>query len=125
MPSPTTTRGLLGLFPQGADPPTIDTRATTLLVRSPTYLSLQEILTAGAGGRSARGGASGCRGPREEGRSGTGERSKGEGWSGRRDDALDAEMEEDRMPAGEQGWGYDMLTASPWGTQENSEEERH
>ena len=68
MPSPTFMRGLLRLFPQGADPTTNNTRATTPPVQLPTYLSLQAILVAGSGGRSARGGASSRRGPREEGR---------------------------------------------------------
>ena len=53
MPSPTTTRGLLGHFPRGADPPANDRRATTLPVRSPTSLSLRVILAAGAWGRGA------------------------------------------------------------------------
>ena len=68
-----------------------------------------------------RGGASGRRDPREEGRIGTGEGAESEGWSGKSDDASDAETEEDRIPAGEQGWGYDTLTASPWGMQESGE----
>ena len=33
MPSPTTTRGLLGNFPRGVDPPATDQRATTTPVR--------------------------------------------------------------------------------------------
>ena len=55
MPSPTTTRGLLGHFPRGADPPAIDRRATTPPVQSLTSSSLRAILAAGAGGRSAWG----------------------------------------------------------------------
>ena len=73
MPSPTTTRGLLGHFPRGMDPPANDRRVTTPSVRLPTYLSLQAISASRAGGRSARGGASDCTGLREEGRGGTGE----------------------------------------------------
>ena len=75
---PTTARGPLGLFLHGADPPATNQRATTLPVRSPTYLYLQEILAAGAGGRGVRGGASGRKGLREEG-----ERSAGEGGRNR------------------------------------------
>ena len=67
MPSPTTAQGLLGNFPRGADPPANDPRATTPPVGYPTYLSLLSILAAKAGVRSARGGASGRRGPREVG----------------------------------------------------------
>ena len=67
MPSPTTVRGLLGHSPRGADPPATDLSAPTPPVQSPTSLSLRAILAAGAGGRSARGGASGRKGPREEG----------------------------------------------------------
>ena len=76
MPSSTTARGLLGHFPQGADPPAIDPRVTTPPLRSPTSLSLREISAAGAGGRSARGEASGHRGPREVGRGGEGGEAK-------------------------------------------------
>ena len=72
MPSPTTTRGLLGLFPQGADLPSNNPHVTTPPVRSPKSSSLRLILAAGAGVRSARGGVSGHRGLREEGRSGEG-----------------------------------------------------
>ena len=67
MPPPTTSRGILVIFPQGADPPVTNQRATTPPVRSLTSLSLRVILAAGAGGRGARGGASGRKGPREEG----------------------------------------------------------
>ena len=38
--------------------------------------------------------------------------AESEVWSGRSDDASDAETEEE-------GWGHNMLTASPWGTQES------
>ena len=68
-------------------------------------------MAAGAGGRSARGGASGRRGPREEGRSGEGGEAKSEVWSRESGDALDAESEEG-------GRGHATLTALPWGTQE-------
>ena len=111
MPSPTTTRGLLVLFPRGVDPPANNPRATTPPVRSPTSLSLWEILAAGAGGRSARGGGERPQGPAGEEE----ERNRGgggsEGWSGRSDDESDAET-------AEEGWGHDMLTALPWGTKE-------
>ena len=53
MPSPTTARGLLGHFPQGADPPATDQCATTPPVRLLTSLSLRAISTAGTGGRGA------------------------------------------------------------------------
>ena len=54
MPPPTTMRGLLGPFPQGADPPTTDPCATTLPVRFPTSSSLREISAARDGGRRVR-----------------------------------------------------------------------
>ena len=54
MPSPTTERGLLGIFPRGADPPATNQRATTLPVLSPTSLSLRAILAAGARGWGER-----------------------------------------------------------------------
>ena len=57
------------------------------------------VARARARGRSARGGASGRRGPQEEWRRGTGGGDKSEEWSGRSDDTSDAETEEDRMPA--------------------------
>ena len=104
MPSPTTTRGLLGVFPRGAEPPANNPRKTTPPVGLPSSLSLRAISVAGDGGRSARGGASGRKGPWEEGRGRTGEGDKSEGWSGGRDKALDTETEEDGMPAWEQ-WG--------------------
>ena len=72
MPSPTTTRVLLGIFLRGADLPANKPHATAPPVRSPTSSSLRTILAAGAGGRSARGEASGRRGPREVGRIGDG-----------------------------------------------------
>ena len=40
------------------------------------------------------------------------EEADSEGWSGRSDNALDAETEEE-------GWGQDTLTVLPWGTQES------
>ena len=73
MPSPTTTQGLLEIFLRGADPPSTNPRVTTPPVQLPRSSSLRAILASGDGGRSARGGASGRKGPREEGRRGTGE----------------------------------------------------
>ena len=67
---------------------------------------------AGAGGRSARGGASVRRGLQEDVRSVKGGEADSEGWSGESDDALYLEMEEE-------GWKNDSLTALPWGTQES------
>ena len=71
MPSPTTARGLLGLFPRGAYPPATDQRATTPPVRLPTYSSLRSDI----GGRG-----------RGKGRVGRGEWSQGpkERWWGER-----------------------------------------
>ena len=43
MPSPKMARGLLGIFPRGADPPATAQRATTPPVQSPTSLYLQAI----------------------------------------------------------------------------------
>ena len=114
MPSPTITRGLLGLFPQDGDPPANNPRVTTQYVRLPTSLSLRAISAAGAGGRSARGGAICRRVPREEGRSGKGGEAESEGWSRRSDGTSDEEIEEE-------GWGHETLTTSPWGTQESGE----
>ena len=114
MPSPTTTHGLLGIFPRGADPHANDPHATTLPVRSPTFSSLRAISAARARGRSTRGGASVRRGPREEGRSEEGGEAERKGWSGGSDDASDADTEEE-------GWVHTMLTASPWGAQESGE----
>ena len=88
MQSPTPTRGLLGIFPQGADLTANNPRATTPPVRSLTYSSLWAISAAGARGRSARGGVSGRRGPWEEGMSGEGGEAESEGWSGRANDSL-------------------------------------
>ena len=102
----------MGNFPRGADPLANNPRTNTPPVQAPTSLSLREILAAGARGRSARGGASGRRGPREVMRSGEGGESESEGWRGGSDDALDAETEEE-------GWGHAPLMASPWGTQES------
>ena len=86
---------LLGFFPRGADPPANDAHATTPPVRLPKSSTLRAILAARDGGGSTRGGASGSKGPREEGRSGKGGEAKSEQWSGRRDDASDAETEEE------------------------------
>ena len=72
MLSPTTSRGMLGLFLRGADPPATDQRATTQPVRSPTSFYLQAILVARDGGGGARGGVGGCRSSRD-GRGGGGE----------------------------------------------------
>ena len=91
MPYPTTARGLLGHFPQDADPPAAEQRATNPPIRLPTSLSLQAISAAADGGRGAWGGASGRKGPREEGG-----RSAGEG--GRNGD-------ETGWPRGEAGTG--------------------
>ena len=114
MLSPTTTRGLLGHFPWGADPPTNDRRATTLPVRSPESVSLRAILASRDGGRSAWAGASGRRAMREVGRGGAGG-DDSKGWSGEigssdaTSDADSGEGEEEPAP----------LTALPWGTQES------
>ena len=114
MLSPTTTRGLLGHFPRGADLPANNQRATTPPVRLPTSLSLRAILEAGAGGRGAWVGASGRRATREVGRGGAGG-DDSEGWSGesgssdRKSDMESEEGKEEHAP----------LTASPWGTKES------
>ena len=63
-----------------------------------------------------RGGVSGSRGPREVGRRGEVGEDESKGWSGRRNDALDAETEEE-------GWGHAPLTALPWGMQESGARE--
>ena len=112
MPYPTTARGLLVHLPRGVDLPANDQRATTPLVRSPTSLSLRAISAAGSGGKSAWGGASGRRAPREVGRGGEGGEAESEGWSGGSYATSDAETEED-------DWGHVPLTALPWGTQES------
>ena len=111
MLSPTTARGLLVHLPQGADPPANNRRATTPTVRSPTSLSLRLISATGAGGKSAWGGASGHRAPREVGRGEEGGEAESEGWSGGSYATSDTETEEE-------GWGHAPLTASPRGTQE-------
>ena len=67
MPSPTTASGLLRHFLRGADPSATDQYVTTPPVWLPTYSSLRAILAARDGGRGARGGANGRKGPREEG----------------------------------------------------------
>ena len=116
MPSLTTTRGLLGHFPQGADPPANDRRATTLPVRFPKSLSLRAILAAGAGDRSAWGGGERPQGPEgggERGRRGGRKRGMEQGERGS-DAKSDAETEE------EEG-DHALLTASPWGTQKIGE----
>ena len=61
MPSPATTRGLLGHFLGGKDPPVADQNISPPPVQSPTYLSLRAVLAAGAGGGGPRGGAGGHR----------------------------------------------------------------
>ena len=114
MPSPTTTMGLLGHFPRGADLPANNQRTTTPPVRLPTSSSLREILAAGDGGWGAWEGASGRRATREVGRGGA-EGDDSEGWSGESgssDTTSDAESEE-----GEEE--HAPLTASPWDTQES------
>ena len=73
LPSPTTTRGLLGHFPRGADPPAIDRRAKITPFRYPTSSSLRAISAAGAGGRGAWARASSRRATGEVGRGGAGE----------------------------------------------------
>ena len=78
MSSPTTTRGLLGIFPRGPDLPATNPSATTLPVQPPTSLSLRAISAAESWERGARGMANSRKGPREEG-----ERRAGEGrWKG-------------------------------------------
>ena len=67
IPSPTITRGLLGHFPRGTDPPANGQHANTPPVQSPTSSSLWAILAAGDGVRSAWMGASGGRATREVG----------------------------------------------------------
>ena len=74
MLSPTTARGLLGIFLRGTDPPATYQRATTLPIQSPTSSSLWSLLAAVAGERGARGKTSGRKSPRD-GRGG----SAGEG----------------------------------------------
>ena len=65
MPSPTTSRGLLGYFTRSTYLPATDQRASPLTVRSPTYLYLRAILAARAGVRGTQGGASGRSSPRD------------------------------------------------------------
>ena len=95
MPSPTTTRGLLGHFSRDADPPANDRRAPTPPVRSLTSSSLRAISAAGDGGRSVWGG-----GERPHGHEGGGGGDGGDGsvgWSGESggsNTTLDAESEE-------------------------------
>ena len=67
MPSPTTARGLLGLFPYGVDPPAINQRATTPPVRLPTSSSLRVISAARARGRGVWAVASGRKSRRSAG----------------------------------------------------------
>ena len=74
-------------------------------------------MVARAGGRSARGGVSGRRGPREEGNDRTGQEAESKGWSGGSNETPDAETEEDGITTGAQGGDNNTLTASPWGTQ--------
>ena len=82
--SPNTARGLLGIFPLGADPPATDQRATTPPIRLQSSLSLRAILAAGARGRGAQGGVSGHRIPRDGG--GGKRRIRREEWERRRED---------------------------------------
>ena len=56
IPSPTTTRGLLGIFPGGADPPATNLSAPTLPVQSPTSSYLRALSVDGSRGQSTRGG---------------------------------------------------------------------
>ena len=79
MPSPTTARGLLGIFLRGADPPATDQPTTTLHVRLPKSLSLQAISTDRAVGRGPWGGTNGRRIPRD----GEGGSAKAGGSKGR------------------------------------------
>ena len=65
MPSPTTARGLIGIFPRGADSHATDQHSTTRLVQSSTYSFLRAILAARSGGRGTRGVASSRKGPRD------------------------------------------------------------
>ena len=118
MPSPMTTRGLLGHFPRGADLPTNNRRTTTLSVRLPAYSSLRAILAAEAGVRRAWAEASGRRATREVGRGAAGG-DNSEGWdgeSGSSNATLDVESEE-----GEEE--HTSLTALPLGTQESGARE--
>ena len=110
MPSPRTMRGLLGNFPRGADLPGNNPHATTPPVRLPISFPLWKISVAGARGKSARKGASSCKGPRKDGRSGVRGEAKSEKWSGRSDNASNVESEEG-------GRRHDTLMVSPWGTQ--------
>ena len=73
MLSLTTTRGLLGHLPCGADPPEANQRVSPSPVRLPISLSLRAISVAGAGGGGSWGGAGGCRSPRDRGGGGRGE----------------------------------------------------
>ena len=109
MPSPTTTRGLLRHFPRVADLPANDQHANTPPVRSPTSSSLQAILAAGAGGRSAWGGASDRMATREVGGGVAGEaESEGCSWeSGGSNATSNAGTEEDEEE-------HAPLTALPW-----------
>ena len=103
MPSPTKVHGLLGVFPRGADLPVIAQYAITSPIQLPTYLSLRA--TSAAGGRGTRGGASGRKGPKDNGgrnRDGTG-RLRGESKTGTR-------TKSERRTTAEQacgGWGQD------------------
>ena len=74
MPSPTTSRGLLGLFARSVDLPASDQQTSPQPVRLTTSLSLREILAAEAGGGGTRGGASGHRIPQDGGNGGGGGR---------------------------------------------------
>ena len=96
MPSSTTTRGLLGHFPRGADPPATDQRAKNPPFRLPTSLSLRAISAAGARGKGAWERASGRRATRKVVRGSAGG-DDSEGWSresGSSDVTSEAESEE-------------------------------
>ena len=63
MLSPTTVRGLLGLFPRGAEPPATDQCETTPPVQSMTSLSLWAISAAGGEGKRGEGRGERLQGP--------------------------------------------------------------
>ena len=106
MPSPTTTRGLMGIFPQGADPPATNPRSTTPPVRSPKSLSIRAISAARArerttteAGRGHRGhkdqvSSDGVRGERRRARQGDRDANSDE-WNFRINEELDVDTEEE------------------------------
>ena len=83
MPPFTTARFLLGLFPLGADPLSTNQHATALPIRLTASSSLRAVLATEARGRGTRGGASGCKGPREEGGRNAGEEGNNRDKPGR------------------------------------------